>query len=41
MFSQGKQEEMVLEEEGMTWSGFTERTDVIKEGSKRRVVKEG
>ena len=31
VFSLSKQEEVVLEEESMTWSEFTEKTDVVKE----------
>ena len=30
VFSQGKQEEVVLEEESMTWSQFTRKTDVVE-----------
>ena len=30
VFSQGKQEEMVLEEEGMIWSQATRKTDVVE-----------
>ena len=39
VFSQGKQE-MVLEEESMTWSQFTEKTDVVKEGKQKKSSKE-
>ena len=40
VFFQGKQE-VVLEEESMTWSGFTEKTDVVKEGKHKKSTKKG
>ena len=41
VFSQSKQEEVVLEEESMTWYEFTEKTDVVKEGKQKKSSKEG
>ena len=38
MFSPGKQE-VVLEEESMTWSQSTEKMDVVKEGKQKKSSK--